>query len=61
MRNLFQRLRGFVLGRREENGRYAGAESAYGQPGIYAGNQRQLYTALDIGTEFAKAIIIEVR
>lgn len=61
MRNLFQRLRGFVLGRREENGRYAGAESAYGQPGINAGNQRQLYTALDIGTEFAKAIIIEVR
>ncbi len=61
MRNLFQRLRGFVLGRREENGRYTGAESAYGQPGINAGNQRQLYTALDIGTEFAKAIIIEVR
>jgi len=61
MRNLFQRLRGFVMGRREENGRYAGAESAYGQPGINAGNQRQLYTALDIGTEFAKAIIIEVR
>jgi len=49
------------MGRREENGRYAGAESAYGQPGINAGNQRQLYTALDIGTEFAKAIIIEVR
>src|SRR6266699_195737 len=61
MRNLFQRLRGFVLRRREENGRYGSAEGAYDQPGIYAGNQRQLYTALDIGTEFAKAIIIEVR
>src|SRR6266480_544304 len=61
MRNLFQRLRGFVLRRREENGRYGSADGAYDQPGIYAGNQRQLYTALDIGTEFAKAIIIEVR
>jgi cell division protein FtsA len=61
MRNLFQRLRGFVLGRREENGRYGSTEGAYDQPGIYAGGQRQLYTALDIGTEFAKAIIIEVR
>src|SRR5215469_17261976 len=61
MRNLFERLRSFVLRRRGENGRYGSAEGAYDQPGIYAGNQRQLYTALDIGTEFAKAIIIEVR
>jgi cell division protein FtsA len=62
MKNLFQRLRGLVLRRRGENGHYFGPEGAYGQQqALYTGDQRQLYTALDIGTEFAKAIIIEVR
>src|SRR5215471_15550482 len=58
MMNLFQRLRGLVKGRGGES-RYP-----YSQDGSYqsqdGGDGNQLYTALDIGTEFAKAIIVEV-
>src|SRR6266481_4572390 len=61
MKKLLQRLRNLVMGRREENGYYHGQDAAYDQPSLDGNNQRQLYTALDIGTEFAKAIIIEVR
>lgn len=63
MKNLFQRLRKFlpILGRHEENGFYYGQDGAYDEmplPGEEG--QRQLYTALDVGTAYAKAIIIEV-
>jgi cell division protein FtsA len=56
MNHLFQRLRGLVM-RRGEESRYE-----YGHDGDHQsqGDERQLYTALDIGTEFAKAIIVEV-
>src|SRR5215472_13018214 len=58
MMNLFQRLRGLLTGRGGESG------YSYSQDGSYqsqeGGDGNQLYTALDIGTEFAKAIIVEV-
>ncbi len=59
MKNLFQRLRGLVM-RREENS-YSYGQDGGVHPPLDGDDQRQLYTALDIGTEFAKAIIIEVR
>ncbi|HEX4714757.1 MAG TPA: cell division FtsA domain-containing protein [Ktedonobacteraceae bacterium] len=61
MPNPLQRLRNFLLGSREqENGYYSGMESA--SSGYTPGDdQRQLYTALDIGTAYAKAMIIEVQ
>src|SRR5437588_6730667 len=63
MKNLFQSLRSLLPRRREENGYYYPQEGAYGdQPFAPGGDdQRQLYTALDIGTAYAKAIIIEVQ
>src|SRR6202521_1534395 len=65
MRNLFQRLqslRNLFPRRQEENGLYYGQDGAYDEASQPNGgdDQRQLYTALDIGTAFAKAIIIEV-
>src|SRR5947209_20053174 len=63
--NLFQRLRSLLPGiwrRHEENGYYYGQEGGYDdeQPPPPAGDdQRQLYTPLDIGTAYAKAIITE--
>src|SRR6266704_38348 len=62
MKNLFQSLRSLLPRRREENGYYSPQEGAYGdQPFAPGGDdQSQLYTALDIGTAFAKAIIVEV-
>src|SRR5229473_3933216 len=65
MRNLFQRLqslRNLFPRRQEENGFYYGQDGAYNDSPQPTGgdDQRQLYTALDIGTAFAKAIIIEV-
>lgn len=66
MKNLFQRLRDLVIRRPEENGYYYGPEGMYGEdeeePYIEGdgGEQRQVFTALDIGTAYAKAIIIEV-
>src|SRR5438105_3636098 len=62
MKNLFASLRNFFPRRHEENG-YYDREGMYDeeQPFPHEGDdQRQLFTALDIGTAYAKAIIIEV-
>jgi cell division protein FtsA len=67
MKNLLQRLLDRFKGSRTEaiygdqddyeyDGEYDGEED----PGD-VGSQRQLFTALDIGTAFAKAMIVEVR
>src|SRR6266480_2232878 len=63
MKNLFQSLRSLLPRRPEENGYYSPQEGAYGDQPFSPGgdDQRQLYTALDIGTAYAKAIIIEVQ
>jgi cell division protein FtsA len=61
MNNPFQFLRDFLsrLGRQHENGRYTGrgaeVRSSVGE------DSRPVFTALDIGTAYAKAIIIEVQ
>ena len=61
MSNPFQRLRDFIsgLGRQHGNGSYLGRgadlRSSVGE------DSRSVYTALDIGTAYAKAIIIEVQ
>ncbi len=61
MINLLERLKGLFRGRQEENGYYPGEYGDYDEPpDVHNGSERQLYTALDIGTAFAKAIIIEV-
>src|SRR2546421_2821462 len=62
MRNLLQRLRTLIQGEREEDERNTdpGVYDDYDQDSEEGGSQRQLFTALDIGTAFAKAIIIEV-
>ena len=59
MKNLFQSLRSLLPRRQEENGYYSPQEGQSFPPG--GDDQRQLYTALDIGTAYAKAIIIEVQ
>ncbi len=56
---LFQSLRGFLMRRSEENG--FSYEGAYDDQALPPGGERQLFTALDIGTAYAKAIIIEVQ
>jgi cell division protein FtsA len=62
MKNLLDSLRNLFQRRQEENGYYYGQEGGYeDQPFPPGGDdQRQLFTALDIGTAFAKAIIVEV-
>ncbi|QBD79950.1 hypothetical protein EPA93_29795 [Ktedonosporobacter rubrisoli] len=61
MRNLFQRLFDRLLGRQEENEYYPGEDGEYDDlPDPEGDGQRQLFTALDIGTAYAKAIIVEV-
>ncbi len=63
MKNLLQGIRSF-FGRRPEENNYdydpedAYEEQSYGNAGS---GESHLYTALDIGTAFAKAIIVEVR
>ncbi len=58
---LLQSLRNFFTRRSEENGYYyEGAHDDQTPPGG-SGDSRQLFTALDIGTAYAKAIIIEVQ
>ena len=61
MNTLLQRLKGLFGGRQEEDGFY----DAYGddddQQDMQNGSERHLYTALDIGTAYAKAIIVEVQ
>ena len=62
MKNPFRRLRELVLGRQDENnGYYYGQDLAQDEQQAGGEDQRQLYTALDIGTAYAKAIIIEVQ
>jgi cell division protein FtsA len=56
MINLLQRLRDLFPRRHEENGHY----EYDGQFSSDENGQRQLFTALDIGTAYAKAIIIEI-
>jgi len=62
MNNPFQRLRDFLIGR-QENGRYAGREGPYGADlrSSVGEDSRPVFTALDIGTAYAKAMIIEVQ
>src|SRR6266516_3748709 len=61
MINLLERLKGFFRSRREENGYYSSEFGDYDEPQDERdGGERQLYTALDIGTAYAKAIIVEV-
>src|SRR5581483_324117 len=65
MKNLFQSLRNLFPRRQEENGFYYGQDGAYNEdedqlPPNGGDGERHLFTALDIGTAFAKAIIIEV-
>jgi cell division protein FtsA len=62
MMNLLQRLRSFFRGGDEENDLYASDDGMYEEPeDVGDGGQRQLFTALDIGTAYAKAMIVEVR
>lgn len=63
MKNLLQSIRSFFGRRQEENDYDYEQEDAYDEQsyGNAGGGERQLYTALDIGTAFAKAIIVEVR
>ena len=57
MSNPFQRFRDFILGRPSTNGHLPDQEGGYYPQGD---NQRQYYTALDIGTAYAKALIVEI-
>ncbi len=62
MLNPFQRLRNLLFRPTEiENGYSPGLENGYSSSYEPADEQRQLYTALDIGTAYAKAMIIEVQ
>src|SRR5579859_7039481 len=65
MSNPFQRLRYFLsgFGRKQENGLYPGREGAYGVDLRPPGEEdsRPVFTALDIGTAYAKAMIVEVQ
>jgi cell division protein FtsA len=58
MMNLLQRLRNLVQGEQDEHIHNSGVYDD--QNFEEGGDQRQLFTALDIGTAFAKAIIVEV-
>jgi cell division protein FtsA len=60
MPNPLQRLRNFLFGSREQdNGYYPMVEGPASED--LADDQRLLYTALDIGTAYAKAMIVEVQ
>ncbi len=59
MSNPFQRLRNIIFGPQHENGTYPGREGPYGAAG--GDDARPVFTALDIGTAYAKALIIEVQ
>ncbi|HEY4034756.1 MAG TPA: cell division FtsA domain-containing protein [Ktedonobacteraceae bacterium] len=62
MRNLLQRLRNLIQGEREGDERNTdpGVYDDYNQNSEEGGDEQQLFTALDIGTAFAKAIIVKV-
>ncbi len=57
MNNPLQRIRNFITGRNAEDGLNEQDRFVYPD----GDNQRQLFTALDIGTAYAKALIIEVQ
>ncbi len=60
MMNLLQRFRSLFRSKYGNNG-YAHSEEPGDEERLSGrGDQRQLFTALDIGTAFAKAIIIEI-
>src|SRR5260221_12315746 len=59
MSNPFQRLRSLRFGPQPANGTYPGREGPYGATG--GDDTRPVFTALDIGTAYAKALIIEVQ
>lgn len=61
IKNLFDGLRNFLPKRQEENGYYGDEHEDPDLPPEQDEGARQLFTALDIGTAFAKAMIIEVR
>jgi cell division protein FtsA len=61
MRNLFQSLRDLILRRPEENSYYTHYQNDDDQPQSGADSQSRLFTALDVGTAYAKAIIVEVQ
>jgi cell division protein FtsA len=60
MKNLFQSLRDLILRRQEENNYYA-HQNDEDELNSSAGAHTQLFTALDVGTAYAKAIIVEVQ
>jgi len=62
MKKLLQRLRTLIQGERGEDEQHAnsGVDDDYNQNSAEGGSHRQFFTALDIGTTFAKAIIVEV-
>src|SRR5579884_2138908 len=60
MNTLLQRLKGLFGGRQEENEYYDGYGDDDDLQDMHDGSERHLYTALDIGTAYAKAIIVEV-
>ncbi len=66
MKNLFQSLRGLFTKGQEENAEYYDQQDDYDEDmapdeeEVGASGERQLFTALDIGTAYAKAIIVEV-
>jgi cell division protein FtsA len=62
MLNPLQRLRNFIVGPRiQENSYHTEMNGGYDDDDDSGDDQRQLYTALDIGTAYAKAMIIEVQ
>src|SRR5579863_1151962 len=61
MINPLRRIRDLIFRRYQENGSDYDLDGAYGSVRANGENQSQLYTALDIGTAYAKALIIEVQ
>lgn len=60
MSNPFQRIRNLILGRRSED-EIDFEKEVYAPSSAGDQHQRQLFTALDIGTAYAKALIVEVQ
>jgi len=60
MNRLFESLRNLIWGRDEEDELDASQDGFYDDALPHSEGERQLFTALDIGTAYAKAIIIEV-
>src|SRR6202165_4953074 len=61
MINSLRRIRDLIFRRYQENGNDYDRDGGYAPLRSGGDNQRQLYTALDIGTAYAKALIIEVQ